>query len=95
MPDARAAAEHLVDALPFGWRGEREALRRKAHTGQASVGQRTLVRADDKHLARINIIKDFLSRLHYTHKDKQLIQVDANIVFPYDISNLENGQLAK
>ena len=55
----------------------------------------TLVRADDKHLARINIIKDLLGRLHYTHKDKPLIQVDANIVFPYEISTLENGQLAK
>ena len=55
----------------------------------------TLVRADDKHLARINIIKDLLHRLHYTHKDKRLIETDANIVFPYDISNLQNGQLAK
>ena len=55
----------------------------------------TLVRADDKHLARLNIIKDLLSRLHYTHKDKRLIQPDPNIVFPYDVSNLENGQLAK
>jgi len=55
----------------------------------------TLVRADNKHLARINIIKDLLGRMHYTHKDKRLIQVDANIVFPYDISNLESGQLAK
>ena len=55
----------------------------------------TLVRADNKHVARINIIKDLLDRLHYTHKDKRLIQLDKNIVFPYDISNLENGQLAK
>lgn len=55
----------------------------------------TLVRADDKHLARLNIIKDLLSRLHYTHKDKRLIQPDPQIVFPYDVANLENGQLAK
>ena len=55
----------------------------------------TLVRADDKHLARLNIIMDLLSRLHYTHKDKRLIQPDPTIVFPYDASNLENGQLAK
>jgi polyphosphate kinase 2 len=55
----------------------------------------TLVRADDKHLARLNIIKDLLSRLHYANKDKRLIQPDAQIVFPYDVANLENGQLAK
>ena len=55
----------------------------------------TLVRADNKHLARINIIKDLLDRLHYAGKDNKLIQPDPQIEFPYDVSNLENGQLAK
>jgi polyphosphate kinase 2 len=55
----------------------------------------TVVRADDKHLARLNIIKDVLGRLHYTGKDKRLIGPDQQIVFAYDASNLENGQLAK
>ena len=55
----------------------------------------TLVRADNKYLARINIIKDLLDRLNYTDKDKQLLQPDPQIVFAYDVSNLENGQLAK
>ena len=55
----------------------------------------TLVRADDKHLARLNIIKDLLSRLHYADKDERLILPDPQIVFAFDISNLENGQLAK
>jgi polyphosphate kinase 2 len=54
-----------------------------------------LVRADDKHLARINIIKDMLNRLHYAGKDKSLVRPDPQIVFEYDVSNLENGQLAK
>ncbi len=54
-----------------------------------------IVRADDKHLARLNIIKDLLSRLHYADKDERLILPDPQIVFAYDISNLENGQLAK
>ena len=55
----------------------------------------TLVRANDKHLARLNIIKDVLGRLHYTGKDKRLIRPDRQIVFAYDVANLENGQLAK
>lgn len=55
----------------------------------------TLVRAGDKRQARLNIIKDLLGRLHYTGKDKRLIRSDPQIVFPYDVSNLENGQLAK
>ena len=55
----------------------------------------TLVRANDKRLARLNIIKDLLGRLHYADKDKRLIRSDPQVVFPYDTSNLENGQLAK
>ena len=55
----------------------------------------TLVRANDKRLARLNIIKDLLGRLHYTNKDKRLIRPDPQVVFPYNVSNLENGQLAK
>jgi polyphosphate kinase 2 len=55
----------------------------------------TLVRANDKHLARLNIIQDLLGRLHYTDKDKRLIRPDPQIVFAYDGSNLENGQIAK
>ena len=31
----------------------------------------TLVRANDKRLARLNIIKDVLSRLHYADKDER------------------------
>ena len=55
----------------------------------------TLVRADDKRLARLNIIKDLLSRLHYADKNARLIRPDTQIVFPFDVSILVNGQLAK
>ena len=55
----------------------------------------TLVRANDKHLARLNVIRDVLSRLHYKNKDERVIEPDPNIVFTYDASYLENGQLAK
>lgn len=64
----------------------------RSHT---PVAPWTLVRANDKRLARLNIIKDLLGRLHYTGKDRQLIHPDPQIVFAYDVSNLENGQLAK
>ena len=72
------------------WRATR--CWRASHTPTAPW---TLVRANDKRLARLNIIKDLLGRLHYTGKDKRLIQPDPQIVFAYDVSNLENGQLAK
>lgn len=55
----------------------------------------TVVRTDDKHLARINVIKDLLSRLHYLDKNKKLILPDQKIVFSYNASYLENGLLAE
>ncbi len=55
----------------------------------------TLVRADDKRLARLNIIKDLLGRLHYAGKDRRLIRPDRSVVFAYDPSISKNSRLAK
>lgn len=60
----------------------------------SSTAPWTLVCADDKRLARLNIIKDFLNRLHYSDKDKRLTQPDPQIVFEYDTSVFENNRIA-
>lgn len=54
----------------------------------------TLVHADNKRLARLHLIKDLLSRLHYAGKDERLLRADPRIVFTYDYSNIGDGQLA-
>lgn len=72
--------------------GKHTALLARTHNPMAPW---TVVRANDKRRARLNIIKDLLGRLHYTDKDERLIHPDRQIVFAYDVSNLENGQLAK
>lgn len=54
----------------------------------------TIVRADDKHSARLNIIKDVLSRLHYKDKNDALIQPDPKYVFAFDTSYLQNDLMA-
>ena len=54
----------------------------------------TLVHADDKRQARLNIIKDILDRLDYAHKDKRLTRPDRKIVFPCDASDLKAARLA-
>ena len=51
-------------------------------------------RADDKRLARLNRIKDLLTRLHYADKDEALIRPNPQIVFSYDVSCLESGAIA-
>lgn len=55
----------------------------------------TVVRADDKKSARINLIKDMLFRLDYKDKDEALVLPDADIVFNYAESYLRNGMIAE
>jgi polyphosphate kinase 2 len=54
-----------------------------------------VVRADDKHAARLALIRHFLSKLDYPDKDKSLTVPDPAIVFAYDELYLENGMIAK
>ncbi|MFZ2724737.1 MAG: polyphosphate kinase 2 [Methylococcaceae bacterium] len=54
----------------------------------------TVVRADDKKSARLNVIKDILFRLHYKEKNEGLVLPDANIIFNYEESYLQNGMIA-
>lgn len=54
----------------------------------------TVVRADDKQSTRINVIKDILFRLDYKGKKESLVLPDADIVFNYAESYLQNGMIA-
>jgi polyphosphate kinase 2 len=54
----------------------------------------TIVRADDKEPARLNVIRDLLSRLDYKHRDKRLIRPDRDIVRDFDSSLIESGMIA-
>jgi polyphosphate kinase 2 len=59
------------------------------------AGPWTVVRADNKHAARINIIKDLLFRLDYAGKQEALVLPDNNVVFSYEESYLHNGMIAR
>ncbi|HET7060859.1 MAG TPA: polyphosphate kinase 2 [Nitrosospira sp.] len=54
----------------------------------------TIVRADDKKIARLNVIKDLLSRLDYPDKDERLILPDPAIVAQFEAAFIEDGMLA-
>jgi polyphosphate kinase 2 len=51
----------------------------------------TVVRADDKRAARLNVIRDMLSRLHYGGKDKKLVRPDPAVVVRYDPTHATRG----
>lgn len=53
----------------------------------------TIVRADDKRKARLNLIRNLLMRLHYANKRSDILVPDTRIVFEYDRSCATNGLL--
>jgi polyphosphate kinase 2 (PPK2 family) len=55
----------------------------------------TVVRADDKKLARLSVIKDLLTHLDYQDKDHNLIRLNPpDVVFNYAETYLDNGMIS-
>ena len=54
-----------------------------------------IVRTDSKRQARLNLMRDILSRLHYTGRSKQLAAPDRNIVFEFTPECLSDHRLAR
>ena len=53
-----------------------------------------VVRADDKKLARLNVIRHLMSQVNCPDKNKHLAQPDAAIIFDYDERHLKSGAIA-
>ena len=79
---------------PKLWRAyskARDEMLNKTHTATAPW---TIVRADDKEHARLNVIRDILWRHFYPDRDQDLTLPDPNIVFAFDAGDLENGMIS-
>ncbi len=85
----------IDDAALKYWDAYGAARNQMLASSHTTLAPWTLVHADDKRLARINVIKDLLGRLHYRVKDRRLIRTDRRVVFPYNKKCLNNGQLAR
>ncbi|MEY2336072.1 polyphosphate kinase 2 [Acidithiobacillus ferrianus] len=68
----------------------RDVMLARTHT---SFTPWTIVDADDKKIARLQLIKGLLNRLEYAHKDTRLTLPDQTILFDYDPLYLENGRI--
>lgn len=64
----------------------------RTHTG---VAPWHIVRADNKRVARLGVIRDILDRLHYEGKIASLATPSRNIVYPFDEALRRDGGLAK
>lgn len=69
----------------------RNLMLRKTHTAYAPW---TIVSANDKHAARLNVIRDLLSRAEYRGQDKKLLKPDPAIIHPFTEQLIEDGVLA-
>ncbi|WP_371349171.1 polyphosphate kinase 2 [Ancylobacter sp. IITR112] len=55
----------------------------------------TVVRADEKSVARLNVIRDLLTRFDFDGKDRARDLPDPNVVFLYDKAAVTNGLIAE
>jgi polyphosphate kinase 2 len=69
----------------------RDAMLRRTHSPHAPWH---IVRADDKHAARLNLIRHLLAHLHYRGKEDGLLAFDPAIVFAFDETRLNDGSMA-
>jgi polyphosphate kinase 2 len=69
----------------------RDVMLERTHTPAAPW---TIVRADDKHAARLNLIRHLLGHLHYKGKRKALLRVDSDVVFGFDKAHFTTGMIA-
>ena len=54
-----------------------------------------IVRTNNKRLARLNLIRDILSSLHYAGKKNKLVQPDADIAFEFTPDCIQLQRLAR
>jgi polyphosphate kinase 2 len=70
----------------------RDAMFANTHTLHAPW---TIVCADDKKTARLNIIRDILNRVNYEGKRQRLVIPDAEVVMPFDPALYKVGKISK
>lgn len=85
-----------VDAVALkhwdGYTRARDEMFMRTHTAAAPW---SVVHGDNKRLARLNLIRDILSRLHYAGKKHKVIAPDREIVFEFSQDCLDSGRLAR
>jgi polyphosphate kinase len=69
----------------------RDAMLLRTHT---AIAPWHVLRTDNKRLARLNLMRDMLSRLHYAGKKNKLVRPDTNIVFEFTPDCVEARRLA-
>ena len=75
-----------------GYSAARDAMLLRTHT---AIAPWHIVRANNKRLTRLNLIRDILSRLHYAGKKNKLVQPDPDIAFEFTPDCIQSRRLAR
>jgi polyphosphate kinase 2 len=86
-PIDKVAQKHWAD-----YTRARDEMLRRTHSPHAPWN---IVRAGDKHGARLNLIRHLLAHLHYRKKAPDLLAFDRAIVFLFDAARLGDGSMAE
>jgi polyphosphate kinase len=86
-PIDRVALKHWAD-----YTSARDEMLRRTHSPYAPWH---VVRANDKHRARLNLMRHLLAQLRYRGRDGSLLTADPAIVFGFDPARLHDGSLAR
>ena len=70
----------------------RDGMLLRTHT---AIAPWYIVRTNNKRLARLNLIRDILSRLHYAGKKNKLVQPDPDITFEFTPDCIQSQRLAR
>ena len=70
----------------------RDAMLLRTHT---AIAPWYIVRTNNKRLARLNLIRDILSRLHYAGKKNKLVLPDTDITFEFTPDCIQSQRLAR
>jgi hypothetical protein len=76
------------------WDGYTEARDIMLARTSSALSPWIVVRANDKHVARLNVIRDLIGCLACPETDKHFALPDPNVVFPYDEAHAIAGLLA-
>ena len=77
------------------WKAYSEARDEMLTRTDTAIAPWRIVKADNKRLARLNLIRDTLSRLHYEGKKTKLVQPDQHIVFEFTPDCITGKRLAR
>ncbi|RTL41081.1 MAG: polyphosphate kinase 2 [Burkholderiales bacterium] len=85
-----------IDAVAVkNWKAYSQARDEMLVRTHTAVAPWHIVRADDKRQARLNLMRDILSRLHYAGRKDKLLQADPEVVFQFSPDCIEAGRLAR